>query len=798
MKQLFVLLLTLASFSNIYGQSISLPKNTEFEYDSHEQLNFPYMNNNYRSTFQFKVLGKEGNNTLLECRLVRVWVNNKQNDQQYHFNTDSLENTTFNSTNSFLHLALLQKPLVVKLDSSNTVIDILGVMEAIDEAAKNWGLSRETTSMLKNNAQFYPENELNNLFFKLPKQKITYGMEWQAADSVFYNVTAITAPRLYIRASDKPNDSQIMDNATKIVTFNEVTGLIEQSYSKSKQQSEVLTNGHKITTPQYQLEVTVRMGASKHAIDTAWINMAVKTSAFWSDAFKTGTVTDSAKVLPYFRAHDGAFRGDATYTVNKLSLVQQVTGVNDFKTYEALLIKTPTRYLKDQQSHLFNKMGNMLHLSVDSAEEISHYMYKDAGFKGWVQESFAQNFISMDYDELVNDEEFKKYVKEKAMTPDSVKKWFAEQTASHNKAELISKQLLNRLHVDKDPIMRQQTEPLYLWVDAKEHKKDGDYLIKTGKKLIQLDDVYQQRGNGSRYALLIYKMLVSVKKQPEADVLLKKTMANLERFAADTLSRSRNADQNILAYAWYLKYTDAKLADSVKALQYLAKAAQSSPKNEKEKAYTSFYDRVFLKSKESYRDEFITRLFNSGNDEEALKVFVENINAEPGTMDQMQKVYESHFPGKDYKAFFKNNIVSSWQPAPAFTLRGIDGTDRSLSDFKGKWLVLDFWGTWCSPCREEMPALNTYSQEIKAGQHAGINLLSIACRDLEVNVKSYLKNNRYDLPAVMSNRVIENDYAITGYPTKVIISPNGKMLSLKYGEDWAALVEKFNGLSRTE
>ena len=59
-----------------------------------------------------------------------------------------------------------------------------------------------------------------------------------------------------------------------------------------------------------------------------------------------------------------------------------------------------------------------------------------------------------------------------------------------------------------------------------------------------------------------------------ANKLLIKTIQNLERYTADTLNRNRYADQNLLAYAYYLKYVDAKKIDSVAALKYLSNAAQ--------------------------------------------------------------------------------------------------------------------------------------------------------------------------------------------------------------------------------
>lgn len=91
-----------------------------------------------------------------------------------------------------------------------------------------------------------------------------------------------------------------------------------------------------------------------------------------------------------------------------------------------------------------------------------------------------------------------------------------------------------------------------------------------------------------------------------------------------------------------------------------------------------------------------------------------------------------------------------------------------------------------------MPDVNTFNQEINGGKHKGITFISVACRDNEANVKAYFAANKFDLPAVMSDGNIEKQYAISGYPSKIVISPDGKMLSLKFGDDWRSIIKKFN------
>ncbi|RYE26718.1 MAG: TlpA family protein disulfide reductase [Sphingobacteriaceae bacterium] len=790
MKKLIVVLLNFCLFSALYGQSINLQKAAQFEYEGHLKTINPDKKTDYQYTYQFKTLGKQEDNILLECKLVRFRMVNQYNSGvTTNYNTDSIKKAKINSPDAFLHLAILQVPLKVTLSPTNQILKIEGINEAIDDAAIKWGLSTDLKKFISQLALGTPISDINRMFFNLPAQKLHYGYEWKGADSSYHKVTAINGAFLYINSSGKPFDSKT--ESTDLIVFNETTGLTKQI--KSQQQYEVILNGNKTLVPvtsSYQLNLNYDL--SKYSVDTAWINMAIKTNPFYSVAFKNKSGgDDSVKLFTYFKAHDAAFRNDPTYMVNKLDLAQQVLMTpNNYPQYHNMLLQIPTRYLKDSPIQLHNKIGDMLPLSVDSAYEISKYLLKKNELKGWMQESFAQNLISSSGKELTENEDFKKHLKEKGITADSVRKIIARIKQERTNAV----RLLTQFHADKDPLMRQHTDALYLWVEAKNHDQDGVFLVKSGNKLMQMNDLYMHRGNGGRYALLIYKLLVQAHKSIEANVLLQKTINRLSGYVADTLNINRYADQNILAYAWYLRYTAAKAKDSVKALQYLSLAAQNSPKNNNEKAYTSFYDQYFLGSKESYREEFFKALFNSGNNEEALKIFAEHINAEPESLDEMQKTYQSYFPEKNFKQFFTNNIISTWKTAPDFTLKGINGLEKSIKDFKGSWLAIDFWGTWCPPCRKEMPDINAFDGELKEGKHSGITFLSIACRDSEENVKSFFAENNYNLPAVMSNRTVEQQYGINEYPSKILVSPNGKMLTLKNGDDWKAIVKKFNSL----
>ncbi|WP_121811705.1 TlpA family protein disulfide reductase [Mucilaginibacter kameinonensis] len=791
MKKLNLLLILLfAGFSNIFAQSVTLEKGKEFEIEAHTVTNTADNQNDYKYTFWFKAGDRDGVNTIFDCKLVKVVYAEKFT--RYSFansilNTDTVRGFRLNTTTSLLPLALLHQPLKVTIGPHGEFLSVTGFDEAIQDAITRWMLKDDIANQLKDNSKYFPKDVIGSLFLPLPQQRIAYKSEWSSPNTR-YKVTAINGALLYITTTGiKVPDSQGDDVSGNIV-FNEVTGLTEQLQNSSPSKIEIAIDGKKQLLPVFYRRQTVRYGAEKHLPDTAWINMVVKTHTAFGKAFKSGTEMDSVKVQRYLKAHDDAFANDEYYAVIKLRLLQ---GSGDYIKYSHQLMKTPTRFIKDEESHLFNKFNSILDSSAQSAYEVARYMYKQPGFNGLIQQSYAQSFLTFDIDDMLKDDGFRKNMQEKNMSDEDARKMIAEENKKRLAGNSTARQLLELLHNDKDPLMQQKINALYLWEKANS-ADDAGVLNKTASAFMNMDDAYMKQGNGGRYALLVYKLLINAKKETAAKALLVKTIQNLERYTADTLNTNRFADQNILAYAYYLQYTRAKLTDSVKALQYLSKAAQYSPYNSKEKAYASFYDRVFLHSKEGYRDEFIERLFNNGDEQQALAIFADHINAEPVSLDEMQKIYQQHIPGKSFADFFKAKVLDSWQAAPVFTLKGLDGKDYALADFKNKWLVLDFWGTWCAPCRGEMPDINTFNQEINDGKHNGITFMSIACRDNETNVKAYFEASKFNLPAAMADANIEKLYGISSYPSKVIISPDGKMLPLKFGDDWRAIVQRFN------
>ena len=109
--------------------------------------------------------------------------------------------------------------------------------------------------------------------------------------------------------------------------------------------------------------------------------------------------------------------------------------------------------------------------------------------------------------------------------------------------------------------------------------------------------------------------------------------------------------------------------------------------------------------------------------------------------------------------------------APDFQLKDLDGKTVSLSDLRGKPVLLNFWATRCPPCRFEMPFLQQIYEE---WSDRGLVLLAIDIGESSAGVKEFLEDNNLSLPVLLdSDQRVALRYSITNIPTTYFIDRNG-------------------------
>ncbi len=115
------------------------------------------------------------------------------------------------------------------------------------------------------------------------------------------------------------------------------------------------------------------------------------------------------------------------------------------------------------------------------------------------------------------------------------------------------------------------------------------------------------------------------------------------------------------------------------------------------------------------------------------------------------------------------------QRAPDFTLSRLDGGEVSLSEFRGRVVILDFWATWCGPCRASMPGLETLRARY---QDKGLVLVSVSLDRREEDARSYLERTGYAefiglWESLATTRELALRYGVLGIPRTFVIDRQG-------------------------
>ena len=121
--------------------------------------------------------------------------------------------------------------------------------------------------------------------------------------------------------------------------------------------------------------------------------------------------------------------------------------------------------------------------------------------------------------------------------------------------------------------------------------------------------------------------------------------------------------------------------------------------------------------------------------------------------------------------------------APNFELPDLQGNPLKLSSLRGKYVIIDFWGSWCVWCIRGFPAM----KDVYAKYKDDLEILGVDCQDSERKWRTAVE--QYDLPwlQVRCPDDMMDDlaqmYGIEGFPTKAVVSPEGKLLKVVVGED---------------
>jgi thiol-disulfide isomerase/thioredoxin len=149
------------------------------------------------------------------------------------------------------------------------------------------------------------------------------------------------------------------------------------------------------------------------------------------------------------------------------------------------------------------------------------------------------------------------------------------------------------------------------------------------------------------------------------------------------------------------------------------------------------------------------------------------------------------------KRFALMLLIFAMQPLPAannplndLDLKDLDGKVHKLSDYRGKWIVVNYWATWCPPCRHEIPDLVDFHNKHKERDAVvlGVNHEYATVKEL----KNFKKKYKMSYPVLQATpRTPSIDREIRGLPTTYLVNPEGQIVAVQSGPISAEMLEGY-------
>src|SRR6056297_1615374 len=138
-----------------------------------------------------------------------------------------------------------------------------------------------------------------------------------------------------------------------------------------------------------------------------------------------------------------------------------------------------------------------------------------------------------------------------------------------------------------------------------------------------------------------------------------------------------------------------------------------------------------------------------------------------------------------YNAGF--GVLKETTPAPDFTIETLQGDRVSLSDYRGEVVLLNLWATWCPPCREEMPSMQSIYDQLK---DRGFTILAVAApnppRETFEKIENYISEYEYTFPVLIDSEYkVNGTYGTGSIPTSWVVDTEGNLVARLVGAtDW--------------
>lgn len=359
-----------------------------------------------------------------------------------------------------------------------------------------------------------------------------------------------------------------------------------------------------------------------------------------------------------------------------------------------------------------------------------------------------------------------------------------------------------------DPVVQGFVYPIVQLTRVRQETDPVKLQAYVNQYIQYLADKPEELGNRmERYGLLIHKDIqTKAVPEPIKDALWKAVTDRIAHAVNQTYYDPNKLTTNQLKsrayYRYLMAYTQAQQAEAAvkvkqrdKAIDLYAAAVQDGPDEVDAQHNTYVFDASMLSDQEEPVTDFLApyaeQLIAKGDTGTALKTLAELAFKDASRLEGLKAFHKKSKTQEPFGVFWTRSINEKYKLAEPFSVTTLGGQRFESDAYKGKWVLLDFWGTWCRPCVAEMPEMQKLYNELQKDNPHKLTILTLACHDLEPKVNDFMAKKGYTFPVAMGNDGIIKQFRIGGYPTKVLITPEGRRIRIDFNQDWTKRVYAF-------